>query len=101
MVLYRCFNDSIGKCWLMNAVPLATPDFHLDVGLNAVNDSAAFIQRLKPDAGISEPVYRQLQRQIIQMIQSGELGDGDSLPSERTLAEALRLEPYHDPPLLR
>jgi GntR family transcriptional regulator len=75
----------------MNAVSLATPAFHLDVGLNAVNDSAAFIQRLKPDAGISEPVYRQLQRQIIQMIQSGELGDGDSLPSERALADALRL----------
>lgn len=59
--------------------------------LNAVNDSAVFIRRLKPDAGISEPVYRQLQRQIIEMIQSGELGEGDSLPSERTLAEALSL----------
>lgn len=65
--------------------------FVADTGLNAVNDSAAFILRLKPDAGISEPVYRQLQRQIIQMIQSGELGEGDSLPSERTLAEALNL----------
>ncbi|WML89468.1 GntR family transcriptional regulator [Thiothrix lacustris] len=75
----------------MSAVSLVSPTFHLDVGLNAVNDSAAFIQRLKPDTGISEPVYRQLLRQIIQMIQSGELGDGDSLPSERTLAEALSL----------
>lgn len=63
----------------------------VDTTLNAVNDSAAFIQRLKPDTGIAEPVYRQLQRQIIQMIQSGELGEGDSLPSERMLAEALRL----------
>ena len=59
--------------------------------LDAVNDSTAFIRRLRPDHRISEPVYRQLQRQIIQMIQKGELGDGDSLPSERTLAEALNL----------
>lgn len=57
----------------------------------AVNDSGAFIGRLKADSGIAEPVYRQLQRQIVQMIQSGELSDGDSLPSERTLAEALNL----------
>jgi GntR family transcriptional regulator len=55
------------------------------------NDSTAFIERLKPDSGLAEPVYRQLQRQIINMIQSGELGDGYSLPSERTLAEALKL----------
>lgn len=59
--------------------------------VQAANDSAAFIRRLKPDVGISEPVYRQLQRQIISMIKSGELQDGDSLPSERTLAEALKL----------
>ncbi|HRJ53751.1 MAG TPA: GntR family transcriptional regulator [Candidatus Thiothrix moscowensis] len=61
------------------------------VARHAMNDSAAFIDRLKPDSGISEPVYRQLQRQIIQMIEAGELNDGDSLPSERTLAEALKL----------
>lgn len=59
--------------------------------MNAVNDSSAFIRRLKPDVGIAEPVYRQLQRQIIQMIQTGDLTVGDSLPSERALAEALNL----------
>lgn len=59
--------------------------------MNAVNDSSAFIRRLKPDVGIAEPVYRQLQRQIIQMIQMGDLTVGDSLPSERALAEALNL----------
>lgn len=59
--------------------------------MQAANDSAAFIRRLRPDVGISEPVYRQLQRQIIGMIKTGELQDGDSLPSERTLAEALKL----------
>lgn len=63
----------------------------LNVLPTAVNDSAAFIERLTPDMGISEPVYRQLQKQIIQMIQTGELNNGDSLPSERTLAEALKL----------
>ena len=63
----------------------------LNVLPTADNDSAAFIERLNPDMGISEPVYRQLQKQIIQMIQTGELNNGDSLPSERTLAEALKL----------
>lgn len=63
----------------------------LDTTPNATNDSTAFISRLKTDTGIAEPVYRQLQRQIISMIQAGELDDGDSLPSERTLAEALKL----------
>lgn len=62
-----------------------------NTGLQAANDSSAFIRRLKPDNGIAEPVYRQLLRQIISMIQSGELGNGYSLPSERTLAEALKL----------
>lgn len=57
----------------------------------AVNDSTALIERLKPDMGVAEPVYRQLQRQIIQMIHKGELGEGYSLPSERNLADALKL----------
>ncbi len=53
--------------------------------------STRFIERLQHDSGAAEPAYRQLQRQIIDMIQAGELDDGDSLPSERTLAEALNL----------
>ncbi|GAB6140142.1 GntR family transcriptional regulator [Methylosoma difficile] len=57
----------------------------------AANDSAAFIARIKPDTGTSEPVYKQLQRRITAMIESGELLDGDSLPSERALADALDL----------
>ncbi|HPE62039.1 MAG: GntR family transcriptional regulator [Thiothrix sp.] len=57
----------------------------------ASSNSLAFIEGLKPDTRLAEPVYRQLQRQIIGMIQSGELDDGSSLPSERTLAEALNL----------
>jgi GntR family transcriptional regulator len=57
----------------------------------AANDSAHFIARIKPDAGIAEPVYKQLLRHITEMIKSGELGDGYSLPSERALADALAL----------
>ncbi len=57
----------------------------------AANDSHAFIEKIRPNTGVSEPVYKQLQRSITDMIQSGELGDGFSLPSERALAEALDL----------
>lgn len=57
----------------------------------AINDSADFIARVKPDTGVSEPVYKQLLRRITDMIQSGEIADGYSLPSERALAEALQL----------
>lgn len=57
----------------------------------AANDSTAFIDKIRPDSGVAEPVYKQLLRRIVQLIESGELGDGDSLPSERALAEALDL----------
>ncbi len=57
----------------------------------AANDSSVFIEKIRPDNGISEPVYKQLLRRITDMIQSGEIGDGFSLPSERALAEALDL----------
>jgi GntR family transcriptional regulator len=57
----------------------------------AANDSSAFIERVRPDVGISEPVYKQLLRRITDMIQSGEIADGYSLPSERALAQALDL----------
>ena len=57
----------------------------------AANDSIAFIDKIRPDNGIAEPVYKQLLRRIVQLIESGELGDGYSLPSERALAEALDL----------
>lgn len=57
----------------------------------AANDSSAFIDKIRPDNGIAEPVYKQLLRSIVKMIESGEIGDGYSLPSERALAEALDL----------
>lgn len=57
----------------------------------AANDSSALIARIKPDTGLAEPVYKQLLRHITDLIESGELSDGHSLPSERALAEALDL----------
>ncbi|WP_083960749.1 GntR family transcriptional regulator [Methylomonas lenta] len=57
----------------------------------AANDSTAFIEKIRPDSGISEPVYKQLLRSITDMIESGEISNGFSLPSERALAEALDL----------
>ena len=58
---------------------------------DAANDSHPLAQRLRTLSGIAEPAYRQLQRQIISMIHTGELEHGESLPSERSLAEALQL----------
>jgi GntR family transcriptional regulator len=57
----------------------------------AANDSAAFIERVRPNLDVSEPVYRQMTRRITDMIQSGEIVEGYSLPSERALAQALDL----------
>lgn len=59
----------------------------------AANDSTWFIKQLQnqTDTALSEPIYRQLLRHIIQMINTGVLTEGASLPSERTLAEALNL----------
>lgn len=59
--------------------------------LSAANDSLLLIERLRPDPSVSAPVYQQLRERIMQMILSGELADGFSLPSERTLAEALNI----------
>jgi GntR family transcriptional regulator len=53
--------------------------------------SSTFIKRVRPDTGLSEPVYKQLLRHITDMIQSGEIAHGYSLPSERALAQALGL----------
>lgn len=64
---------------------------HLENKSQAANDSATFIARIKPDTGISKPVYKQLLQGIVSMIESGEIADGYSLPSERMLAEALDL----------
>ncbi|WP_020559152.1 GntR family transcriptional regulator [Thiofilum flexile] len=71
---------------LTNTTPLSADTL-------AANDSTWLIKQLQTqtDTALAEPIYRQLLRQIIQMIQAGRLLDGASLPSERTLAEALNL----------
>ncbi len=45
------------------------------------------------DQRSSVPVYEQLVRQIQRSILSGDLSDGDKLPSIRELASALRINP--------
>ena len=49
------------------------------------------IEKLRPDRNLAEPVYQQLMRNILSLINSGEIAGNDSLPSERVLAEKLAL----------
>jgi GntR family transcriptional regulator len=49
------------------------------------------IEKLRPDRNLAEPVYQQLMRNILSLIESGEIAVNDSLPSERVLAEKLAL----------
>lgn len=50
-----------------------------------------FLMRIAPDRRLSEPSYRQLSNKLRALIESGEIPDGQSLPSERMLAEMLAL----------
>lgn len=49
------------------------------------------VERLTPDRGAAEPSYLQVAQKLIDLIDSGGLGEGQSLPSERVLAERLNL----------
>lgn len=51
----------------------------------------ALIDRLKLSSATSEPYYLQLKRQLELLIENGQLANGDPLPSERVMAEALQL----------
>ncbi|MGJ7582612.1 GntR family transcriptional regulator [Variovorax sp. RHLX14] len=53
--------------------------------------TAQLQSRLRLEDHISEPYYLQLQRQIKALVQSGELPAGSSMPSERHLADALKV----------
>jgi GntR family transcriptional regulator len=53
--------------------------------------STGFASSLAPDRSLSEPSYQQLLNKIVAGIESGEIADGQSLPSERALAETLKL----------
>ncbi|MEW6678765.1 MAG: GntR family transcriptional regulator [Pseudomonadota bacterium] len=54
-------------------------------------EKADLASRLAPDRSLAEPSYQQLRKKIQALIESGEIADGQSLPSERALAETLNL----------
>lgn len=60
-------------------------------GVPPVSGGSTLIHQLQLDSATSEPYYRQLTRQILALIQQGDLQPGASLPSERDLAEALQV----------
>ena len=53
--------------------------------------STKFLFQVFPSSGV--PLYRQLMDQILTMIGSGKLVDGDFLPSVRETAEGLEINP--------
>lgn len=59
--------------------------------MKPVADSHALLASLLPDRTLAEPSYRQLTRKIRALIESGQIANGQSLPSERVLAESLQL----------
>jgi GntR family transcriptional regulator len=48
---------------------------------------------MDPEWNDSQPIYRQLQGRVIAMILDGILGEGDPLPSVRTVAVESRVNP--------
>jgi GntR family transcriptional regulator len=57
----------------------------------AADKTRAWVERLVPDRRVAAPSYQQILMRLSAMIESGELADGQSLPSERALAEMLNL----------
>jgi GntR family transcriptional regulator len=53
------------------------------------SDTSQLLQKLAPDRTLAEPVYKQLARRVTDLIAAGEITVGQSLPSERVLAERL------------
>ena len=47
--------------------------------------------RVNPNSG--EPIYRQLQEQVIRLIVGGQIAPGDTLPSVRQMADYLKVNP--------
>jgi GntR family transcriptional regulator len=48
---------------------------------------------MDPEWNDSQPIYRQLRDRVVAMILDGELGEGDALPSVRTVAAEYRVNP--------
>ena len=48
---------------------------------------------MDPNWNDSQPIYRQLRDRVVEMILEGILGDGDALPSVRSVAAEYRLNP--------
>lgn len=55
------------------------------------NSDNELLARLVPDRTLAEPSYQQLRRKLQSLIESGQIADGQSLPSERALADSLNL----------
>jgi GntR family transcriptional regulator len=53
--------------------------------------SEQLIEHLVPDREIAEPSYLQVAQKLTQLIEAGDIEVGQSLPSERVLAEKLQL----------
>lgn len=53
--------------------------------------SEQLIEQLAPDREMAEPSYLQVAQKLTQLIESGDISAGQSLPSERMLAEKLKL----------
>jgi GntR family transcriptional regulator len=48
---------------------------------------------MDPDWNDNQPIYRQLRDRVVAMILDGVIGDGDALPSVRSVAADYRLNP--------
>lgn len=48
---------------------------------------------MDPNWNDNEPIYRQLRDRVVEMILEGVLGDGDALPSVRSVAAEYRINP--------
>ena len=51
----------------------------------------SLVEKIAPDRTLSEPSYQQLGNKLSALIETGEIPSGQSLPSERALAEMLNL----------
>lgn len=63
----------------------------MNKSIKPASSSQSIFDQLIPDRDTSEPVYQQLLRKLQALIAAGEIVEGQSLPSERLLAERLNL----------